>query len=114
MEPLHDPPGHRWEKPSAEACPNCQCCTRRLCEQTAAKNPLHQNCAYDGERALWDQLLACPCPRAHWTDGQRAGTECIFCGKPAEPAVGMNAGLVAACDPCLEAYRAEIVARGSK
>lgn len=29
---LEAPDGHRWVKPAPDDCPNCGCCTARLCE----------------------------------------------------------------------------------
>lgn len=109
LSPLFDPDGHRWVRPGSPPCPNCQCCSAALCEKARNAYTLDQNCAYHGERSLWDQLTACPCPRAAWSDAQRDGTACVFCGTPVnrtDPArtrlIGMNGGLVAACfSPCV-------------
>jgi hypothetical protein len=118
-EPAHyEPFGPEWVRLGGDPCPNCPCCTKRLCELATSKPTLDQNCAYHGERALWDQLTACPCPRAAWSDAQRVGTACVFCGKPVDRddipnrvLIGMNGGLVAACVPCMNAEREALKAR---
>lgn len=33
MIPLEDPEGHRWVSPPPADCPNCECCSWRLCNQ---------------------------------------------------------------------------------
>ncbi|GAA2112540.1 hypothetical protein GCM10009759_55350 [Kitasatospora saccharophila] len=34
---LNAPDGHTWQRPThdPEPCPNCQCCSKRLCEKAA-------------------------------------------------------------------------------
>jgi hypothetical protein len=113
-----EPLGPEWVRPAAAPCPNCQCCTKRLCETTKAKPVLQQNCAYEGERSLWNQLMPCPCPRVDWTDEQRNGTACVFCAELVDREdrakthlIGMNGGLVASCVPCLNTWRASLTAK---
>lgn len=110
-----EPFGPEWVRPAAAPCPNCECCSARLCELAASKRLLEQNCAYHGERSLWDQLIGCPCPRAAWSDAQRDGAACVFCGatvdrddKDRTVLIGMNMGLVAGCTPCMDTYRASL------
>lgn len=105
-DPFFEPFGPEWVRPAGDPCPNCKCCTRRLCETATAAYVLDQNCAYHGERSLWDQLVACPCPRSGWSEAQRDGTACVHCGTPVnrtDPVrfslINMNGGLIAACKP---------------
>lgn len=59
MIPLEDPEGHRWVSPGEFDCPNCHCCTVRLCERAAEQSvPCSWLCpASDG---VFD-VSACPC-----------------------------------------------------
>jgi hypothetical protein len=61
--PVYDPPPpddyHVWAKPAPEPCPDCDCCSRRLCATALEENTA---CHFLGKSADFD-LAFCPCWR---------------------------------------------------
>jgi hypothetical protein len=67
--PVNDPPPpddfHTWARPESEACPDCDCCSRRLCQQARdrdAAGHIDGACHLLGQSADYD-LAQCPCWR---------------------------------------------------
>lgn len=64
--PTNDPPPpddyHTWARPAGAPCPDCECCTDRLCGTAIEKNTA---CHWEGRG---DRLADCPC----WLKGSTA------------------------------------------
>jgi hypothetical protein len=63
MIPLQDPEGHRWVSPGEFDCPNCRCCTIRLCER-AAEQRLSCSWLCPPQEGQHD-TSNCPCTAGH-------------------------------------------------
>lgn len=59
---------HTWIKPEAEPCPDCPCCSARLCE-AGRQNAL--GCALLCDGNDWSTVRDCPCSAAT-TEGTAA------------------------------------------
>jgi hypothetical protein len=57
VEPVGD--HHSWAIPASEPCPDCECCSRRLCERAREKNSA---CHWEATGSDFD-LSKCPCWR---------------------------------------------------
>ncbi|MEV7011578.1 hypothetical protein [Streptosporangium sp. NPDC051022] len=66
--PVDAPDGHRWVRLAPAACPDCSCCTARLCEQ-GQKNPFGCS-ALVAPGVKWT-VQDCPCS-AETTEGTAA------------------------------------------
>lgn len=59
--PTNDPPPpddhHTWARPAPEACPDCDCCSARLCALAIEKRTA---CHWEGRSGDFD-LAECPC-----------------------------------------------------
>jgi hypothetical protein len=63
VEPVDD--YHSWAKPAPDACPDCECCSKRLCENARANDRAGRfdgACHLLGTSADFD-LSQCPCWR---------------------------------------------------
>jgi len=95
MIPLDDPDGHRWampRQPEPDACPNCSCCTARLCEQAAEKTTWCVRVASAADR---DTVMNCPCSdqqikaaRAAYRAEHGYRSSCDHCGHNSTSAAG--------------------------
>lgn len=61
-DPLPPDDFHTWAKPAPEPCPDCECCSDRLCRQAIQKDTA---CHWEG---TGDHLADCPC----WRQGSKA------------------------------------------
>ncbi|MGV9271495.1 hypothetical protein ACWDRR_43415 [Kitasatospora sp. NPDC003701] len=62
---LDAPDGHTWQRPAPDDCPDCDCCTARLCAQAAQDtDPVTGT---QGIPCVWlapsdaDTVRGCPC-----------------------------------------------------
>jgi hypothetical protein len=58
LPPLEDPEGHRWVSPD---CPNCECCSSRLCRQAADQGVPCAALVDGGPSQGVMDVSACPC-----------------------------------------------------
>lgn len=59
------PEGHTWHRAEGDPCPNCVCCSKRLCEQALEADRSGDPfacCHFIGRSADFD-LAECPCWR---------------------------------------------------
>lgn len=57
-----EPFGPEWVRPGGGPCPNCACCSKRLCQTArAAEHEVMRDCATHAGRADWDIVKDCPC-----------------------------------------------------
>lgn len=69
--PLDDPDGHWWLSPAQPACPDCDCCTARLCER-GRRHPFRCiSIATAADPAVRARIRVCPCS-AETTSGTAA------------------------------------------
>jgi hypothetical protein len=64
-DPLPPDDTHTWARPASEPCPDCDCCSKALCElavEKAAANEFDGACHFLGTSADFD-LAQCPCWR---------------------------------------------------
>lgn len=66
--PANDPPPpddfHTWAQPASEPCPDCPCCSARLCARAIEKNSA---CHHEAGTGDYD-VSKCPC----WLRGSTA------------------------------------------
>ena len=60
---LDAPDGHMWVRP-VDDCPNCGCCTRRLCEKAVATVLDCLTWIDDADGETRARVRACPCSKA--------------------------------------------------
>lgn len=67
----HDPGSFQLDRPAVASCPDCQCCTARLCEGARARG---STCAAEATGGFIDPTN-CPCVPAPTVEGDgRHGT----------------------------------------
>lgn len=60
---LEAPDGHLWVKP-VDVCPNCDCCTRALCEKGATSTMGCLRWVGETDDETRERVRVCPCPKA--------------------------------------------------
>lgn len=63
--PFHEPFGPVYARPTGAACPDCECCSKALCDTAkAATHWTLQACHHHARYGDYDLVVDCPCPTA--------------------------------------------------